>query len=646
MKKAVSVLLVTVLCVCLVCALAVPAWAEQHLDGTLGVQYPNMYEEDLGFVAVSIAVNEGAAPAGITASVSGSRLWISGTPAETGNFQVNYRVYSDTENYVLKYFSFTISAPAVPQAVLSTSDNKLVLSVSGIDVASGYTVYYFANTQNSTSGGIQLNSTGITSNTASAIFQVDFNTLPEKTYYFYASVLAGSNSFKSNAIQMNKPEDAVVKVTKSPTGENVNEGESAMFISAAENYTKVEWRIVSADGSVCWRNKNEIEGKFLGVSFEAYKAKDGREVLVLSNIPASLDGYYIETKFWGKDDKDTQLTKSHSAELKVKASSLAKPVFTSQPADVSEEAGTPASLSAPATASSGTVKYQWYMNTVKSTSGAAKIDGATSSNFTPPQNVGTYYYFCTVWVEKDSKTSEVVYSDVAEVTYAAAPVEESPEVTVSPEVTPSPEPAEDDTEDKNDTGEETKKKDDNGTSPVMFGIIALLGAGLAGGIAALVAKRSSSAKSAAAEKLDDSAADYGYKEPEYRRYEPEYDNRAGYGNYGQSYGDSRPAYGSHVQGYSDDRPAYGSHERGYGDNRPAYGEREQNFRNDDAVPDRYEPESVNAGSEYEESKPEPAEDRNEPESLPRLRCVNCGWMPENPENVPRFCPRCGGHFGQ
>lgn len=28
------------------------------------------------------------------------------------------------------------------------------------------------------------------------------------------------------------------------------------------------------------------------------------------------------------------------------------------------------------------------------------------------------------------------------------------------------------------------------------------------------------------------------------------------------------------------------------------------------------------------------------------RCNRCGWMPENPSNIPRFCPQCGDPFGE
>lgn len=89
-------------------------------------------------------------------------------------------------------------------------------------------------------------------------------------------------------------------ITKSPTGESKKAGESATFISNADNYTSLEWRVLTADGNACWRNQAEISGKF-GVGYNAYKGDDGREYLILSNIPASMNGYYVQTKFYDAD---------------------------------------------------------------------------------------------------------------------------------------------------------------------------------------------------------------------------------------------------------------------------------------------------------------------------------------------------------
>ena len=91
--------------------------------------------------------------------------------------------------------------------------------------------------------------------------------------------------------------DAPFAVTKSPTGETVDEGGSAMFIAAADSYTGVEWRILTADKGSCWRNKAEITGRFPGMDVEIYRGDDGREYMVLYNIPSSVNGFCVEAKF-------------------------------------------------------------------------------------------------------------------------------------------------------------------------------------------------------------------------------------------------------------------------------------------------------------------------------------------------------------
>lgn len=63
------------------------------------------------------------------------------------------------------------------------------------------------------------------------------------------------------------------------------------------------------------------------------------------------------------------------------------------------------SVSATGTA---TLTYQWYCNTTASNSGGSLISGATSSSYTPPNNVaGTMYYYCVVTNMCGTATSNV-----------------------------------------------------------------------------------------------------------------------------------------------------------------------------------------------------------------------------------------------
>ena len=74
------------------------------------------------------------------------------------------------------------------------------------------------------------------------------------------------------------------------------------------------------------------------------------------------------------------------------------PFFTSQPTgfDVCQNATAP-TLSFGLNTTAGAPAYQWYSNTVNSTTGATLIPGETNTTFTPPTaTVGTLYYYATV----------------------------------------------------------------------------------------------------------------------------------------------------------------------------------------------------------------------------------------------------------
>lgn len=109
----------------------------------------------------------------------------------------------------------------------------------------------------------------------------------------------------------------------------------------------------------------------------------------------------------------------------------AGPTITAQTiADANYVIGSAATaLSVTATASAGTLSYQWYSNTVKSTTEGSPVDisGATTNTYTPnTTSPGTTYYFCKV---TDSNGS--VYSDIAEIVVAAASAPTAVKVTPS-----------------------------------------------------------------------------------------------------------------------------------------------------------------------------------------------------------------------
>ncbi|MBO7140800.1 MAG: hypothetical protein J6W19_09555 [Prevotella sp.] len=89
------------------------------------------------------------------------------------------------------------------------------------------------------------------------------------------------------------------------------------------------------------------------------------------------------------DFKDVIITREKEASA---------PVITIQPVSAQyKQNSTAEALTVAATASSGTLTYQWYSNTTNSTDGATAIDGATAAAYTPSTaTLGTTYYFCAV----------------------------------------------------------------------------------------------------------------------------------------------------------------------------------------------------------------------------------------------------------
>ncbi len=96
------------------------------------------------------------------------------------------------------------------------------------------------------------------------------------------------------------------------------------------------------------------------------------------------------------------------------------PSITTQPVGAKYAPNaTATALSVVATASAGTLSYQWYSNTTESTEGATAISGATSAEYTPSTATeGTTYYYCVVTDGNGSVTSDIVAIKVTNSTEA------------------------------------------------------------------------------------------------------------------------------------------------------------------------------------------------------------------------------------
>ena len=270
-----------------------------------------------------------------------------------------------------------------------------------------------------------------------------------------------SNVVYSNlvAVTYGSPE---LKITKHPTGETVNVGQSALFIARADNAVKLEWRIVSKDTT------RTVPATQAAVYFPGLNVSgEQTESLALTNIPAELDGWSVECKFTGADGKTLY---TNGAVIRVNGATptpsptpssyipgattspspspssyipgsnvLTAPSIGTQPVGAVLSEGETVTLSVGATgadeAKGVKLSYQWYRNEQNSNANGTPISGATSETYVPDTISGSRYYYVAVTASNgnDSKTT---YSSPATVTYTAPIATPSPRPSASP--SPSP----------------------------------------------------------------------------------------------------------------------------------------------------------------------------------------------------------------
>ena len=256
---------------------------------------------------------------------------------------------------------------------------------------------------------------------------------------------------------------AKIEITKSPTGEYVEAGGSAKFVARANNAERIVWRIVSNDTTNTVQ-ASEAADFFPGLMVDGL----GKETLILSNIPRSLDGWRVEAQFWnGKTHAEsygaliTIVDENGNPISALPTVSTPEPDFSlppsvgSQDLPIDNEArtanivyqpqgaellpGENHTLSVMATSpNNGMLSYQWYSAATDNRSAALPIGGASDASYTVNQTDGTAYYWVAVWNTKDGARSQAVYSDAAEVRVVTP---STPTPVPTPVFTPAPTPA-------------------------------------------------------------------------------------------------------------------------------------------------------------------------------------------------------------
>jgi len=297
--------------------------------------------------------------------------------------------------------------------------------------------------------------------------------VPEATGSYIAEYLVfteeGANYANvSFTVENRAPVNQDIVITKSPTGERVEVGDSAKFVARAQNAERVVWRIVSNDTTNTVR-ASEAATVFPGLQVSGLDSS----TLVLSNIPSSMDGWRVEAQFWNGNKH----AESMGAEITIVDSqgtpvrSQATPVPTQaptfnfqptnapsvsandmpvsndgrtanisvQPQSIELMPGDSYTLSVIATSpNNGTLSYQWYSSATSNRSAALPIGGAQDASYTINQTDGTAYYWVAVWNTKDGARSQAVYSEPAEVRIS---VPATPTPIPTPTATPVPTPA-------------------------------------------------------------------------------------------------------------------------------------------------------------------------------------------------------------
>lgn len=364
--------------------------------------------------------------------------------------------------------SGTVSKPTITQQPVGANllpGQTATLSVGATcpNLGNGVSLVYqwFYSTKSNGANAVQISNSNSSSFTTPAV---------NSTYYYFVGIVATNGTQTSEAVYSNivavTYNNGQLKITKNPTGETVDAGGSALFVARADNASSFVWRIVSKDTTQTI-NAKDAAGYFRGLSVSGTDS----DTLVLSNIPASMDGWSVECKFIGSDGKTFVCTNGAvirvngassstgsgsgnttspspsgyvpgaSASPKPSASSAPNtgdnsvdaPSISNQPvgAVLSEGETTTLSVTAtPAAADSNvTIKYQWYRNDTNSNANGTAIGGAQSESYKPDTISGTKYYYVGVWSTDGTHTSKVVYSSPVAVTYTAPATSASPTPT-------------------------------------------------------------------------------------------------------------------------------------------------------------------------------------------------------------------------
>jgi hypothetical protein len=304
--------------------------------------------------------------------------------------------------YVSSASAPDITAQPVSATVYAGTIKKLTVTASG----SGTLSYqWYSNSVNSADTGTPI--TGAINATYSAL------TLSAGTTFYYC-VVTNTAETPSGPETMSAT-SAIAAITVTPLPVIISQPSDASLFSGDEISLYVS---ASGSGTLTYQwyknTSNKANGtKINGATSPTYTVKAGG---------TGTTYYYCVVT--SRDASITEATKtaavtSRIAQIAVVSADAQAPKIIKQPTKATVMAGEPVTLTVTATAS-GSLSYQWYSNTKKSTAGAYMISGATSSSYSAPTTEGgKVYYFCQVTNTdgaKPRKQTASVYSSLVLVT--------------------------------------------------------------------------------------------------------------------------------------------------------------------------------------------------------------------------------------
>jgi hypothetical protein len=301
-------------------------------------------------------------------------------------------MYKNLRNLLLSFLVFTmiLCFTCISASYASSSDISITTQPSDVTIYAGNTAtisvkasgsgtlkyQWYRNTKDQSKDGIKISSA------TSSSYSISTKTAGT-TYYYCLVYTTGTEIASATSETATVVVKALPKITKQPTDTTVYTGSSSSISVKATGSGTLSYQWYSNT------RKNTTNASIINSAINdtytlpATAAGTIYYYCVVTNTDSSITG----TK--------TAAVTSSIAQVIVKEITV-KPSITTQPSALTVYTGSTAKMKI-AAVGSGTLTYQWYSNSVNSTTGSTAIDGATGTAYTiPTESEGVTYYYCIV----------------------------------------------------------------------------------------------------------------------------------------------------------------------------------------------------------------------------------------------------------